>query len=139
MHWQFGVFLFQLCTGYPLFNMDSQENVSSSELQKIAQWGGNEKSRKLAELGKGWPRRLVSQLLSKNPFERPQHWGYVLKRLGGGSTSDEAMNINACSVHHLMTELMPKTDAALSSRLAESSDPLGVPPYLQSPDEGSIW
>lgn len=136
--WQYGCLLYLLSTGYSLFTTDNQENVAPDELQKIAAWEVQEKKAKLAKVGKGWPRRLLSKLLSKDPFERPHSWDYVLKQLGGGA-STTIVDIQGCSVHHLSEVLLPACISALQPHLAGSSSPLGREPYLQRPEDGTIW
>ena len=127
-----------LSTGYSLFVTDNQENVTPDEFPKITAWENREKETKLAKVGKGWPRRLLSKLLSKDPSERPHSWSYVLKQLGG-DVSDNSVDIKGCSVYHLSEVLLPACNQALQSQLANSSSPLGSEPYLQRVEDGTIW
>ena len=136
--WQFGILLYMLSTGYSLFATDNQENVTPDELQTIAAWENKEKETKMSKVGKGWPRRLLSKLLSKNPSERPHSWSYVLEQLGGG-VSENIIDIKGCSVYHLSEVLLPACNQALQSQLADSSTPLGREPYLQRVEDGTIW
>ena len=136
--WQFGCTLYLLSSGRSVFQTDNQENVTPDEVPKIAQWENNEKAQRMALIGHGWPRRLISKLLSKDPLERPRSWDYVLKQLGA-EVSESAMNIRACSVYHLNEILLPACNQALQSQLADSEQPLGCEPYLQCVEDGTIW
>ena len=127
-----------LSTGRSLFQTDNQENYPFDELSKISEWDNGEKSLRMAFVGKDWPRRLISKLLSKDPLERPRSWDYVLKQLGA-EVSESAMNIRACSVYHLNEILLPACNQALQSQLADSEQPLGCEPYLQRVEDGTIW
>ena len=127
-----------LSTGRSLFQTDNQENYPFDELSKIAEWDNREKSLKMAFVGKGWPRRLISKLLSKDPLERPRSWDYVLKQLGA-EVSKSPINIRACSVYHLTEVLLPSCNQALQTRLADSADPLGNKPYLQCATDATVW
>ena len=113
--------LYVLCTGFPLFTVDNQENVRPEELQKIAAWGDDEKAHKMAIITKGWPQRLISSLLSRDPQQRPPSWDYVLKQLGVQKSGRAAVNIRACSVYHLTDVLRPACDEALEECLVLGS------------------
>ena len=101
--WQFGALLYMLCTGFPLFTTDNQENVRDEELREIAAWDDNVKAAKMAIIGTSCPRRLISKLLSKDPFDRPHSWSYVIKQLKSQNTvsTSNVIDIRACSVYHL--------------------------------------
>jgi len=134
--WQFGCLLYVLCTGFSLFTVDNQENVRPEELHKIAAWDDDEKAHKMASIGKGWPRRLISSLLSRDPQQRPRSWDYVLKQLGVQKSSRKAVNTRACSVYHLTDVLRPACDAELEKRLAGIGEPLEG---MDCVEDGKIW
>ena len=134
--WQFGCLLYVLCTGFSLFTVDNQENVRPEELHKIAAWDDEEKAHKMASIGKGWPRRLISSLLSRDPQQRPRSWDYVLKQLGVQKSSRKAVNTRACSVYHLTDVLRPACDAELEKRLAGIGEPLEG---MLCVEDGKIW
>ena len=132
--------LYVLCTGFPLFTVDNQENVRQEELQKIAAWDDDEKARKMAIITKGWPQRLISSLLSRDPQQRPPSWDYVLKQLGVQKSGRATVNTRACSVYHLTEVLRPACDEALEECLVTGEYKSGKP--LQGMDcveDAKIW
>ena len=132
--------LYVLCTGFPLFTVDNQENVRPEELQKIAAWDDDEKARKMAIITRGWPQRLISSLLSRDPLQRPPSWNYVLKQLGVQKSGRAAVNIRACSVYHLTAVLRPACDEALGECLVTGEYKNGKPlEGMDCVEDGKIW
>ena len=124
---------------------DVQENVEEWELQDIADWTDQHKTEKLARIGKGWPRRLVSTLLNYEPEGPPRSWDYVLKQLGAdrnaAATSSDAIDVKSCSVNHLAEVSMKDCDTALQLCL-ESSDMdwlWAQKGKIKNVEEATIW
>jgi len=120
--------------------VDNQENVRTEELQKIAAWANDEKAHKMAMITKGWPQRLISSLLSRDPLQRPPSWNYVLKQLGVQKSGRAAVNIRACSVYHLTDVLRPACDEALEECLVTGEYKNGKPlEGMDCVEDGKIW
>jgi TolB-like protein/Tfp pilus assembly protein PilF len=76
--WSFGVLIYELLAGASPFQTDSNAVTASRIL--------NDEPASLAAVPgvPDWLAELVSELLRKNPAERPQATSEVLRRLGGG-------------------------------------------------------
>lgn len=132
--WGFGVLLYQLCTGRNLFDMDVREEVDDDELAKIAAWSDDEREKAVnmnrVEEGKGWPKGLISQLLSKDPEDRPKTWAKVIEALkapsGGNSEILTAIEMNRVEDQKGKEELSAKLDkiAAQASEYAKRNEAL---------------
>ena len=73
--WGFGVLLYELCTGGPLFRVDARGDVIElAELARIADWTDEHKKAALDRVDPRWPKAMLSQLLHRDPGERPTAW-----------------------------------------------------------------
>jgi len=87
--WCFGVLMYYLVTGEHLFKLNTREDVTTKELRKIVEWDERAKGDKLELVQKGWPRKLLSRLLNKDPKERPKRWSSVILELNGIKSQSE--------------------------------------------------
>jgi hypothetical protein len=70
--WSLGVTLYQLASNAPLFICDGDGNIfEESDLCVLAEWSPETKGRKLSNVRNPYARNLISQLLSKDPSNRP--------------------------------------------------------------------
>jgi ankyrin repeat protein len=92
--WPFGVLLYYLFTGEPLFRMDVYENVSQDELFEIVNWDAAAKENRLKLVPDGWPVGLLSDLLSKEPTSRPSSWDEIIAVLVHAQSESEELYRN---------------------------------------------
>ena len=77
--WGFGVLLYELCTGGPLFNVDARGDVIElAELARIADWTDAHKKAALDRVDPRWPKSMLSQLLHRDPEQRPTAWHDII-------------------------------------------------------------
>lgn len=69
--WALGQLLFKLFTGAALFNLDVQDNLDDEDLRELFHFSDEFKAKKLNKIKDKEARNLVSQLLVKNPANRP--------------------------------------------------------------------
>jgi len=77
--WCFGVMLYELATGASLFRVDVREEaLDDAELAKIAAWSGAHKKLALERVADKPLRRLLDQLLQKDPARRLASWDDII-------------------------------------------------------------
>ena len=76
--WCFGVVLYELATGFKLFESNIREDVADAELAKIAEWSDAVKKQKLSVVGDKALRRLLDQLLQKDRARRLESWDDII-------------------------------------------------------------
>ena len=69
--WSFGVVLFELCAGIPLFLANSEDNILSEGMLDLYSFTDKFKRKRLQEITNVEARNLVAQILMKNPIKRP--------------------------------------------------------------------
>ena len=70
--WSFGIVLFELCSGIPLFLANSDDNVLFENLLDLFAFTDKYKRKRMAEITNLEARNLVSQMLMKDPTKRPK-------------------------------------------------------------------
>lgn len=75
--WAFGVVLFELCAGLPLFLANSEGNILYENMLDLYAFTDKYKKKRLGEIQNLEARNLVSQMLMKDPHKRP-HMSQVL-------------------------------------------------------------
>ena len=74
--WSLGCVFYQLCSGISLFKEVQDDNLSSDvndpdSMWELAKWSDEVKTRKLSKIADPQARNLVSQMLMKDPAQRP--------------------------------------------------------------------
>jgi len=75
--WSFGVVLFELCSGIPLFLANSEDNILYENMLDLFAFTDKYKRKRMTEIQNLEARNLVAQMLSKDPRKRP-HMSQVL-------------------------------------------------------------
>jgi len=70
--WSFGVVLFELCSGIPLFLANSEDNIFYESMLDLYAFTDKYKKKRMAEIQNMEARNLVSQMLTKDPLKRPR-------------------------------------------------------------------
>jgi len=70
--WAFGVVLFELCSGIPLFLANSEDNIFYESMLDLYAFTDKYKKKRMAEIQNMEARNLVSQMLTKDPMKRPR-------------------------------------------------------------------
>eukprot|EP00935_MAST-01C_sp_MAST-1C-sp1_P000186 g186.t1 len=83
--WSFGVLLYLLVTGEPLFKNNQQDNLTDEELLNLAKWDNKQLEKvllkvhnKRKQLHRPLARDLLQQLLASEPNDRPESFEEVL-------------------------------------------------------------
>ena len=110
--WSFGVLAYELLAGASPFQTDS----NAATVARIL----HEKSPSLAAVPgvPDWLAQLVSQLLRKNPAERPQTASEVLRRLGGGELA-RSLPAEPLGAAEGSGSMVPRKPAGLNGWFAE--------------------
>lgn len=61
--WSLGCVLYHLCTGFPLFSANQEDNLGEKGLLELARWNDTAKAEKLSLVTDRFARNLLSQLL----------------------------------------------------------------------------
>jgi len=69
--WSFGVTMFQLCSSEPLFISSDEDNIDQENMKLLHEWTPEFKDTKLAKVKDNYARNLISQLLTRDPSDRP--------------------------------------------------------------------
>jgi serine/threonine protein kinase len=78
--WSFGVVLYELCTGAPLFAVDRKNDLKDgASMKELYEWNDEKKMSKLENVRDLSTHRLLSNLLSKDPLKRHDTMDKVLK------------------------------------------------------------
>jgi len=75
--WSFGVVMFELCAGIPLFLANSEDNILYESMLDLYAFTDKYKKKRMAEISNIEARNLVAQMLTKDPHKRP-HMAQVL-------------------------------------------------------------
>jgi hypothetical protein len=94
--WCFGVMLYELATGFKLFESNIREDVADAELAKIAEWSDAVKKQKLSVVGDKALRRLLDQLLQKDMARRPDSWDDIIFALKNDGNAARAF-VSGCT------------------------------------------
>jgi serine/threonine protein kinase len=94
--WCFGVMLYELATGFKLFESNIREDVADAELAKIAEWSDAVKKQKLSVVGDKALRRLLDQLLQKDMARRLDSWDDIIFALENNGNAPRAF-VSGCT------------------------------------------
>ena len=86
--WCFGVMLYELATGYKLFESNVREEVDDATLAKIAEWSDDQKKLLLDRVANKPIRLLLAELLEKDPDLRLCRWPDIITALQAGGDLD---------------------------------------------------
>jgi len=143
--WCFGVTAHQRVTGKQLFECDAAQNVDDKELELIADWLDQTKSRKSNKIdGEKWGslKVLLAKLLRKNPADRPENWAEVVHLVDQGDTDglkeqlariDEKLNTGFADLKETLTDQLGKLNDAMEERFTSLTQFVTLTEEVQAP------
>ena len=93
--WSFGVILYMLFTGSPLFDVNRDDDINTPEaMEELFEWNLDKKKAKLEKVNDPLARKLLMKILSINPPDRYQSMDDLLKdEYFGSGNSDHLTHL----------------------------------------------